>query len=122
MCLTKVCPYPTNFTCLPALLAYFHSFSLPSSFSPSFPLLIPPQIPIDTIYRSIPESQKKTGSPSSHPLPSVWNSDWLDLVQFFYISHRLCEFMFTMVLPWLANTVSLQIKFLQSFYSLFHVP
>lgn len=74
MCLTKVCPYPTNFTCLPALLAYLHSFSLrpfllpslspslSSSFSPYFPLLIPPQIPIDTIYRSIPESQKKTGS------------------------------------------------------------
>lgn len=54
-------------------------------------------------------------SSRSHPPPAVWDFDWLDLVQVFYMSHRLCEFMFTMVLSWLANTVSLQIKFLLSF-------
>lgn len=30
------------------------------------------------------------------------------------MSHRLCELVFTMVLSWLANTVSLQIMLLQS--------
>lgn len=39
------------------------------------------------------------------PSQSVWDFGWLDLVEVLCVSHRQYKFMFTMVLPCLANTV-----------------
>lgn len=102
-------------------LAHLYGSSLPPSllslfFFPPFPPfpLKYPLIPFTGAFLN-PKRKPALLQQPSPPPQSVWDSDWLDLMQVFYMSHRLCEFMFTMVLSWLANIVSLQIKLLQSF-------